>query len=344
MVSWVDDIIALGYPKDVEQMEKDLADAFDCKCEGELTEYVGSKIDIARNSDGLGTVKFTQPVLVQKLEDEFDLPSGKAPKTPATAGQVLVRGDGSGAIDGKESTKYRSGTALCMFMMQWSKTDIYNATGGMSRQMAVPRMAHMKALLSMMKYIVATKNRGLVLSPDTLWNGNKSFHFRIHGRSDSDYAANTDDRRSISGGRVFLNGAPVMFRSATQKFVTLSVTEAETAAGVMVAQDMMYLYRLLLSIRLQVELPMVLEMDNKGAVDLANNWSVGGRTRHMDVRNFFLRELKDQSPSLLIVKHVPGDENDADIFTKNTTAAVFERHIPKFVGHDEYMEGKQPEP
>ena len=106
----------------------------------------------------------------------------------------------------------------------------------------------MKALLSMMKYIVATKNRGLVLSPDTLWNGNKSFHFRIHGRSDSDYAANTDDRRSISGGRVFLNGAPVMFRSATQKFVTLSVTEAETAAGVMVAQDMMYLYRLLLLI------------------------------------------------------------------------------------------------
>ena len=89
---------------------------------------------------------------------------------------------------------------------------------------------------------------------------------------------------------------------------------------------------------------MVLEMDNKGAVDLANNWSVGGRTRHMDVRNFFLRELKDQSPSLLIVKHVPGDENDADIFTKNTTAAVFERHIPKFVGHNEYMEGKQPEP
>ena len=54
-------------------MEKDLADAFDCKCEGELTEYVGSKIDIASNIDGLGTVKFTQPVLVQKLEDEFDL-------------------------------------------------------------------------------------------------------------------------------------------------------------------------------------------------------------------------------------------------------------------------------
>ena len=61
------------------------------------------------------------------------------------------------------------------------------------------------------------------------------------------------------------------FWSQTQKFVTLSVTEAEGAAGVMTAQDILYVYRLLLSIGLKVKLPMILEMDNKGAVDLANN-------------------------------------------------------------------------
>ena len=91
---------------------------------------------------------------------------------------------------------------------------------------------------------------------------------------------------------------------------------------------------------------MLLEMDNKRAVNLANNWSVGGRTRHMDVRNHFLPELKDDG--LLVIKHLPGDENDPDIFTKNTTAAVFERHIPKYVGNDMYMDAaesvKAPEP
>ena len=81
-----------------------------------------------------------------------------------------------------------------------------------------------------------------MLSPDTVWNGSKEFEFTIHGRSDLDYAGNTDDRRSVSGRRVFMNGAPVTFRSATQKSVTLSVTEAEGAAGVMVAQDMLYIY------------------------------------------------------------------------------------------------------
>ena len=80
---------------------------------------------------------------------------------------------------------------------------------------------------------------------------------------------------------------------------------------------------------------MILEMDNKGAVDLANNWSVGGRTRHVDVKNHFLRELKDLG--LLMKKIVPGDLNDANIFTKNKTRPVFERHIPNFVGTDKYM-------
>ena len=45
---------------------------------------------------------------------------------------------------------------------------------------------------------------------------------------------------------------------------------------------------------LRVELPMILEVDTKGAMDLANSWSHGGRTKHMQVRNVWLRELKEK--------------------------------------------------
>ena len=343
IVSWVDDLILLGEQQDVDMMKADLSKAFICKEEGPLKEFVGSKIDFSRNENGLGTAKFTQPVLVQKLEDEYlgDV-SVKPPKTPAVAGLTLVKGDESGQLNEKDSTEYRSATATCMFMMQWSRPDIFNATRGQARHMHAPREPHKTALEKLMRYIVGTKERGLVIKPDELWDGTLNHWFVIGGRSDSDYAANTDDRRSISGGRVFLNKAPVTFRSQTQKFVTLSVTEAEGAAGVMVAQDMLYVYRLLLSIGLKVKIPMILEMDNKGAVDLANNWSVGGRTRHVDVRNHFLRDLKDEG--LLVVKHVPGVENDADIFTKNVTGPIFQTHLPVFVGIDKYMEKESEAP
>ena len=41
-------------------------------------------------------------------------------------------------------------------------------------------------------------------------------------------------------------------------------------------------YHILLGMELQVELPMILFCDNKGAVELATNWSAGGSSWHMD--------------------------------------------------------------
>ena len=131
-----------------------------------------------------------------------------------------------------------------------------------------------------------------------------------------------------------MNDVPISFQSVTQTFVMLSVMEAEIAAGVMVAQDMLYIYRLLESSELEVELPMVLEMDNAGTVDIVNSWSEGGRTQHVDRLNYFLHILKDQG---LLVTHIAGELNNADIFTKNVTSETFDRHVPLYVGHNKYV-------
>jgi hypothetical protein len=80
---------------------------------------------------------------------------------------------------------------------------------------------------------------------------------------------------------------------------------------------------------------MVLKMDKSGAVDIVKRWSVGGRMRHLDVCNCFLQEHKDEG--LLVIKHIAGEKNDADIFTKNMTSAVFDRHVPMYVETDEYV-------
>ena len=126
-----------------------------------------------------------------------------------------------------------------------------------------------------------------------------------------------------------------MFKSSTLKSVTLSVCEAEQTAGVLCAQDMMYVWNVLESMGLKVKLPMALEMDNKGAVDLANNWSIGGRTRHVDVRQCFLRELKESK--VMDIKWIKGSENDADAFTKNLDGPAFEKCIKTLVGQDGHM-------
>jgi hypothetical protein len=38
---------------------------------------------------------------------------------------------------------------------------------------------------------------------------------------------------------------------------------------------------------------MVLDVDNEGAKDLCDKWNVGGRTGHVEVKQMFLREVKE---------------------------------------------------
>lgn len=48
---------------------------------------------------------------------------------------------------------------------------------------------------------------------------------------------------------------------------------------------------------LKVKKPIILDVDNKGSKDLAQNWNIGGRTRHVD--NFFFKELKEDGTILV---------------------------------------------
>ena len=80
LVAWVDDVMILGPPAMVEQVQKDLKEVVTCKQEGELMEYVCSKLILTRDSMGLGAVIFMQPVLVRKLEEEYTPSKGTASK------------------------------------------------------------------------------------------------------------------------------------------------------------------------------------------------------------------------------------------------------------------------
>jgi hypothetical protein len=223
-------------------------------------------------------------------------------------------------------------------MMKWTRPDTLNAVRELSRFMSGATMAHLTAMYRVMKYCVCTPERGLVLKPTEKWDGNPNFEFTVAGRSDSDYAKDPDKRRSVSGYSTFLCGAPVTMKSKMQGCVTLSVTEAELVSATHCAQDMLFIMRVLESIGLQVKKPMILQVDNKGAMDLSNNWSVGGRTRHVDTRQYFLRELKEEG--VVIVEWIPSADNSTDLFTKNLSGPTFNKHVAVYCGADEVYDSQ----
>jgi hypothetical protein len=105
-------------------------------------------------------------------------------------------------------------------------------------------------------------------------------------------------------------------------------------SGTECAQDMLYAMIVIESLGLKVQKPMILEIDNKGAVDIANNWSVGGRTRHINTRFYFLRELKEAD----LIKTIwrSGAEMSSDVLTKNLARPLFEKHLRVYCGEDQY--------
>jgi hypothetical protein len=121
-----------------------------------------------------------------------------------------------------------------------------------------------------------------------------------------------------------------------QTSVTLSVTEAEFVSGCQAAQDMLFAMRVHELNGLKVKKPMLLELNNKGAVNLSHNWSVRGRLCHDSIHQSFLRELEEEG--VLEVKWIPGDKSSADLFTKNLATKDFEKHTMEYCGYDEYMD------
>jgi len=63
--------------------------------------------------------------------------------------------------------------------------------------------------------------------------------------------------------------------------------------------------------------------DNEGGIFIASNPVQEQRTKHIDVRFHYMRDLIEQKQ--IDVVWVPTDENSADIFTKNLGYIKFEK-------------------
>ena len=139
--------------------------------------------------------------------------------------------------------------------------------------------------------------------------------WKLEALSDSDFANDKDTRYSVYGYIIYFCDIPVAWKSKFMKSVVLSTTEAEYVAVSEVVKEIKFFYQMLRSMEIRVPLPIKVQVDNAGAIWLENNSSVSERTKHVDLRAHFVRDLiKDQ---LIQINFVKAAENDSDIMTKN---------------------------
>jgi hypothetical protein len=90
---------------------------------------------------------------------------------------------------------------------------------------------------------------------------------------------------------------------------------------------------------IKVELPIQVNVDYVEAIFLANNKNAGERTKHVDTRHHYVRELIEKR--VLEIVFVPSEENIADISTMNLDLKSFESHQSKLLeGFDSTLNRK----
>ncbi|XP_074327259.1 secreted RxLR effector protein 161-like [Apium graveolens] len=197
-----------------------------------------------------------------------------------------------------------------------TRPDIAYSVGIISRFMERPTVMHQNAAKKILRYIKGTLNLGLIYSK----NNNNNM---LTGYSDSDLAANVEERKSTGGMTFYLNESLITWVYQKQRCVALSSCEAEFMAATAAACQAIWLKNLLVQITGEHIGLVVLYIDNKSAIDLAKNPVFHDHSKHIDIRYHFIRECVEKGE--IIVKSVSTDKQKVDVLTKALTTVKFEK-------------------
>jgi len=177
-----------------------------------------------------------------------------------------------------------------------------------------------KELLLAIKFLLDTKDLGLHICPTE----GRDLPWILILFCDSDYAGDPNTRRSVSGYILFVKGVPVAWRSKAQQSVTLSSSEAEWISLSEVVKETIFILQLLEAMKIKVKLPVIVRVDNVGAIFMGSNVTTSSRTRHIDCRTKYVREYQEDGVVKIIF--VKSESNISGIMTKNVQGDLYDKH------------------
>ncbi|CAI6001420.1 unnamed protein product [Closterium sp. NIES-65] len=210
---------------------------------------------------------------------------------------------------------YQSIVGSLMYASTTTQPQIAYAVSQLSKVVSCPKAFHLQAAKRVLRYLKGCVKSGI------FYPAHNKPHVELVGFSDADYAGDSADRKSHTGYNYCLNGAAISWQSKRQPVVALSTTESEYISLCQCIQEGVWLKRLFGEFGHEFAGGVPVFVDNQSAIALAQNACLHGRTKHMQVRWHFIREMV--ACGKVILRWCPTDRQVADILTK---PLPFERH------------------
>ena len=144
----------------------------------------------------------------------------------------------------------------------------------------------------------------------------------IEGFVDGDFAGCLNTRKSLSGYVFTLFGTAVNWKSNLQSVVALSTIEVEYNALAEGVKEGLWLKEMLHELGIEQETVQI-HCDSQSAIHLANHQMYHAKTKHIDVKCYFIYEVVE-SGAIKLVK-TTSEDNPVDMLTKSLPRDKFEK-------------------
>ena len=270
---------------------------FDMTDLGKMRYFLG--LEVLQKTDG---IFISQKKYALKVLNRFGMDKSNFVFNPIVPGCKLVKDEGGVKV---VKTYYKQVVGSLMYLTA-IRPDLMFVVSIISRYMENPTELHLHA------------------AKRVLWYLRRTIDFRIFYRkggddelvayTDSDYAGDLEDRKSTLGYVFLLSSGAISWPSKKQPVVSLSTTEAEFIVATSCACQEVWLKRVFGKLDQYQSRSCVIQCDSSSTIKLSKNPVMHGRSKHIDVRFHFLRDLtKDGTVELV---HDDTQEQLADIMTK----------------------------
>ena len=222
-------------------------------------------------------------------------------------------------LDGSK-LPYREIIGALMYLVTTTRPDLAYAVGQLSRFVANPGREHYGALKKLLRYLSGTLDLGLKFRPQM--TPSLDVQIQLTGYCDSDWAGDIDTRKSVTGYVLTIAGTAISWYTKKQGVTAQSTAEAEYVACCQASMESKGLKNILDEILVRPAQPIEMYVDNQAAVTMVNNPTFTRRTRHIEMKWHYVRDLVAQHD--LVIKKIATDKNAADMFTKPMTKAKLE--------------------
>lgn len=300
---YVDDLLIFYNNKEKgEEIKQQLKSKFNMKILGPVNHFIGWRI---KQNEKRDQIQIDQTAYIEKILQRFKMTECNPVYSPCDTSTKLVSTGEENIIN---NVPYQEAIGSLLYLSQGMRPDICYIVNKLSSFNNKPELQHWLAVKRVLRYIKGTRDYKLI------FNQNKEEE-KVFGYCDSDWASDTNGRRSCSGYTFLFQGASISWCSKRQSTVALSTMEAEYMSLATATQEAMWLRNLERELHFNItDAPTVINCDNQSAIKFAGNDSYCARSKHIDIRFHFVREKIVNNEIKL--SYIGTQDMVADVLTK----------------------------